>query len=249
MIGWAGWADGADLADLADGADWADGGGCVDCADSVIELMSRGVLRSGMTAAVGEWGGDGLDQQGRGRGGWCRSGRGAEPGQEASRLRSRSARPGDDAYRPDDATDRVSGVWHPLLRHRIAEAGAGAHLSEITDRGYRIGTRPRAGSSAGVKPGRDSLRSERSPHRRHPGPGLRVDLGTREHRTGRVGHYAIGVSAGEPGPDEAGPALAIGPLRSRATMTSRVDEFISSRPVGVVVGMVVTLGAFLSSGK
>ena len=80
-----------------------------------------------------------------------------------------------------------------------------------------------------------------------------MELGTRGHRTGKVGHYAIGVSAGEPDPDEAGPALAIDPLRSRATMTSRVDEFISGRPVGVVVGkvvgMVVTLGAFLSSGK
>ena len=138
--------------------------------------------------------------------------------------------PGDGADRPDDATDRVSGVWHPLLRRRIAEAGAGAHLSENTDRGYRTGTRPRAGSPAGVEPGRDSLRSERSPRRRHPGRGIRVEPGTREHRTGKVGHHATGASAGELDPDEAGPALAIDPLRSRVTMTSRVDEFISGRP-------------------
>ena len=88
-----------------------------------------------------------------------------------------------------------------------------------------------------------------------------MEPGTREHRTGKVGHHATGASAGELDPDEAGPALAIDPLRSRVTMTSRVDEFISGRPVGVVVGvvvgkvvgmvvgMVVTLGAFLSSGK
>ena len=66
LIDWADWADGAGWVDWADGADWVDwvdGAGRVDCADSVIELMSRGVLRSGISAAVGEWGGDGLDQR------------------------------------------------------------------------------------------------------------------------------------------------------------------------------------------
>ena len=57
-----------------------------------------------------------------------------------------------------------------------------------------------------------------------------MEPGTREHRTGKVGHHATGASAGELDPDEAGPALAIDPLRSRVTMTSRVDEFISGRP-------------------